>query len=60
MEVMKENTIPNGQLIVPVTHDSDVIEAGTSGNSDFNAIDAMAKGMSIHLSHFRKLKPIQC
>lgn len=46
MEVMKENTVPNDQVIVPAPQSSDVIEAGTSGSSHVNAIESMAKGMS--------------
>lgn len=49
MEVTKENTIPNDQMVVPATQSLNVIEAGTSGSSDVNIVEPMATGTSTYI-----------
>lgn len=49
MEVTKENTIPNDQMVVPATQNFNVIQAGSSGSSNVNIVEPMATGTSTYI-----------
>lgn len=53
MEITKENTIPNGQMVVHATQNVDIIEAG---NSDYNIVEPMASGTCAYISQSEKVK----